>query len=59
MSEGVTFDSPIDEAAYYEEAIARCFEEINRRLDQLAEDQKEIDRLNSETWEILERLKAA
>ncbi len=59
MDEVPTFDSPADEAAYYEEAIAKYIEGIDRLRNEMAESQKEIDRLRTETREILERLKAA
>lgn len=57
MDEVPTFDSPADEAAYYEAEIAKYFEGIDRLHDEMAESQKEIDRLRAETQEILERIK--
>lgn len=58
MDEVPTFDSPADEAAYYEAEIAKYFEGIDRLHNEMDESQKEIDRLRSETQEILERIKA-
>lgn len=59
MSKVTTFDPTADEPAAYQEAIVKCIERIDFLRNQMAEDQEEIDRLKSETKEILERLKAA
>ena len=58
MNEVLTFDSPADEAAYYEAEIAKYFEGIDRLHNEMDESQKEIDRLRSETREILKRIEA-
>jgi uncharacterized coiled-coil DUF342 family protein len=58
MDEVLTFNSPADEAAYYEQEIAKYFDGIDRLHNEMDESQKEIDRLRSETQEILERIKA-
>lgn len=59
MSKVTTFDPATDEPADYEEAVAKCIERIDLLRDQMAEDQQEIDRLKSETQDIIQRLKAA
>lgn len=58
MDEVLKFDSPEDEAAYYEAEIAKYFEGFDRLQSEMDESQKEIDRLRVETQEILERIKA-
>jgi hypothetical protein len=59
MSKVTTFDPATDEPADYRDAVAKCIKRIDLLRSQMAEDQEEIDRLKSETKEILERLKAA
>lgn len=59
MSKVTTFDPTTDEPADYQEAVVKCIERIDSLRNQMAEDQEEIDRLRSETKEILDRLKAA
>jgi uncharacterized coiled-coil DUF342 family protein len=59
MSKVNPFDPAADEPANYKEAVVKCIEKIDVLRNQIAEDQEEIDRLKSETKEILERFKAA
>ena len=59
MSKATTFDPASEEPVAYQEAVGKCIERIDSLREEMAADQKEIDRLNSETKEILERLKAA
>lgn len=59
MSKVTTFEPAADEPADYQAAVVECIEKVDYLRQQLAEDQAEIDRLKSETREILARLKAA
>jgi uncharacterized coiled-coil DUF342 family protein len=59
MSEAKTFDSATDKPDDYKAAVVEYIQKVDRIQQQMAEDQKEIDRLRSETREILARLEAA
>jgi hypothetical protein len=59
MSETKTFDSAANGPANYKAAIVEYIQKVDRIQQQMAEDQKEIDRLRTETREILARLEAA
>jgi hypothetical protein len=59
MSKATTFDPTSEEPVAYQEAVGKCIERIDSLRSQMAAEQEEIDRLKSETNEILERLKAA
>ena len=59
MSEAKTIDSPADESAADRLAVIDYIEKIDRIRRQMAEDEKEISQLKSETREILTRLEAA
>jgi hypothetical protein len=59
MSEAKTFDSAADDPADYKAAVVKYIQKVDRIQQQMAEDQKEIDRLRVETREILARLEAA
>jgi len=59
MSETDTFDSTADDSGDYKAAVIDCIKKVDHIQEQMAEDQKEIDRLRVETREILDRLEAA
>ncbi|MDQ3746715.1 MAG: hypothetical protein M3444_20280 [Acidobacteriota bacterium] len=59
MSNTTTFDPPDAEHADLRAAVDECIAEIDRVRKRMENDQEEIDRLKSETREILARLKAA
>ncbi len=59
MSEVKTFDSAADEPNNYKAAVIEYIRKVDDIRQQMAEDQKDIDRLKSETREILARLEAA
>ncbi len=59
MSEANTIDSTADESTDYKAAVIEYIKKVDRIQQQMAEDQKEIDRLRAETREILARLEAA
>ncbi|MGB9182179.1 MAG: hypothetical protein WCB68_23320 [Pyrinomonadaceae bacterium] len=59
MSEANTFDSATDESTNYKAAVIEYINKVDHIQEQMAEDQKEIDRLRTETREILARLEAA
>ncbi len=59
MGEVKTFDSAADEPDDYKAAVIEYIRRVDDIRQQMAEDQKEIDRLKSETREILARLEAA
>lgn len=58
MSEAKTIDSAADESAD-RLAVIDYIEKIDRIRGQMAEDEKEISQLKTETREILTRLEAA
>lgn len=59
MSEVKPFDSTADEPSDYKAAVIEYIRRVDDIRQQMAEGQKEIDRLKSETREILARLEAA
>ena len=59
MSEAKTIDSPTDESNADRLAVIDYIEKIDRIRRQMAEDEKEISQLKTETREILTRLEAA
>lgn len=59
MSKVTTFDPTADEPADYEEAVNKCIEKIDSLRTEMQAEQEEIDRLKTETKEILARLEAA
>lgn len=59
MSEAKTIDSVADGSADYKDQVSEYIEKIDRIRRQMAEDEKEISQLKSETREILTRLEAA
>ncbi len=59
MSEAKTIDSPADESNANRLAVIDYIEKIDRIRRQMAEDEKEIGQLKTETREILTRLEAA
>jgi hypothetical protein len=59
MSEAKTIDSPADESAADRLAVIDYIEKIDRIRRQMAEDDKQISQLKTETREILTRLEAA
>ena len=59
MNKANTFDSAADESADYKAAVIEYIKKVDRVQRQMAEDQKEINRLRVETREILARLEAA
>jgi len=59
MSEANTIDSPADESNADRLAVIDYIEKIDRIRRQMAEDEKEISQLKTETREILTRLEAA
>ena len=58
MSETLNPELPADVTSS-EEAVNQMFAEMNRANEKMTRDQEEIERLKSETNEILARLKAA
>ena len=59
MSKTVTPDATVNEAGDYEEAINQMLAEMKQANEKMDRDQEEIERLKTETHEILARLKAA
>lgn len=59
MREAKTFDSAADEPIDYKKAVIEYIRKVDQIRQEMAEDQKDIDRLKSETREILTRLEAA
>ncbi len=59
MSEVKPFDSAADEPDDYKAAVIEYIRRVDGIRQQMADEQKEIDRLKSETREILARLEAA
>jgi thiamine biosynthesis lipoprotein ApbE len=59
MSKTTAFEQDDAEPADLKAAIDECIAEIDRVRTRMENDQEEIDRLKSETREILARLKAA
>ena len=59
MSEAKTLDSDADKSTADKAAVIEYLKKVDRIQQQMAEDQKEIDRLRTETLEILARLEAA
>jgi phosphoglycolate phosphatase-like HAD superfamily hydrolase len=59
MSKTITPEVATDEAAAYEEAVAQMLAQMQQANEKMGQDQEEIDRLRTETREILARLKAA
>lgn len=59
MSKTITPEVATDEAAAYEEAIVQMLAQMKQADEKMGQDQEEIDRLRTETREILARLKAA
>ena len=59
MSETLTPELTAEGGEDYKLAIEQMFAEMNKVNDKMERDQDEINRLNTETREILERLKAA
>ncbi len=59
MSEVKPFDSTADEPDDYKAAVIEYIRRVDDIRQQMTEDQKEIDRLKSETREILARLEVA
>jgi hypothetical protein len=59
MSKTMTPDAAADENINYEEAVNQMLAEMEQANEKMARDQEEIDRLKTETREILARLKAA
>jgi len=59
MNDATTFDPTAENRINYKTSVVECIKKIDVVRQQMAEDQKEIDRLKAETREILERLEAA
>ncbi len=59
MREAKTLGAAIRQPKDYKTAVVQCIKRIDSIRKQMAEDQKEIDRLKTETREILARLEAA
>jgi hypothetical protein len=59
MSKANTLDSAAGGPNAYKAAVIEYIRKVDRIQQQMAEDQKEIDRLRAETREILARLEAA
>lgn len=59
MSKTITPELTADEARSYEEAINQMLAEMKQANEKMDRDQEEIERLKTETREILSRLKAA
>jgi methyl-accepting chemotaxis protein len=59
MSETLTPDLSTKAAENYEAAIEQMFSDMQKVNEKMGRDQEEIERLNAETREIIERLKAA
>lgn len=59
MNKTITYEPTADEPADYKAAVIEYIKRIDCVRQQMAEEQKEIDRLKAETREILARLEAA
>ncbi len=59
MSKANTLDSTADDSVDYKAAVIEYIQKVDRIQQQIADGQKEIDRLRSETQETLARLEAA
>ncbi len=59
MSKTLTDDATEDERIDYKAATIECIEKIDRMLVEMKESRENTERLRKETWEILDRLKAA
>ena len=59
MREAKTLGAAIRQPKDYKTAVVQYIKRIDSIRKQMAEDQKEIDRLKTETREILARLEAA
>lgn len=59
MSKTLTYDSAEAEPTNYKAATVECLETIDRMLAEMKESREKTERLRNETWEILDRLKAA
>ena len=59
MSQITTLDPATDEPDDYEAASVECIRKVDLVRQKMIEDQREIDRLKTETQEILARLEAA
>ncbi|MEK6408800.1 MAG: hypothetical protein AABN34_17905 [Acidobacteriota bacterium] len=59
MSKTLTPDVAANEAMNYEQAVQQMFDEMRQANAKMERDQEEIERVKSETREILARLKAA
>lgn len=59
MDETLTAAPPVEDAAYYQKAIAECSAEIDRLHEIMAQDQIEIDRSRARTRAMLAEIKAS
>lgn len=59
MDKSATFEPTDATPEDLKQAVGECIKEIDRVRRQMESDQEEIERLKSETREILSRLKAA
>lgn len=59
MSEAKPFDAAAGKSADYKAAVIEFLQKVDHIQQQIDDDQQEIDRLRTETREILARLEAA
>lgn len=59
MSKTLTHDTTEDGMIDYRAATIECLEKIDRMLAEMKESHEKTAQLRKETWEILDRLKAA
>ncbi len=59
MSETIPYDKANNEKIDYEAEFDKYLKLIDEIHKRIAEDQDETERLRNETWEIINRLKAA
>ena len=59
MSKTLTPDLTASEELDYEQGVQQMFDEMKQANEKMERDQEEIERVKSETREILARLKAA
>ena len=57
MDKTLTAPPPAEDAAYYQQAIAQCFAEIDQMREQMARDQIRIDRAQAATRATLAEIK--
>ena len=59
MSKNLTLEPTADEAAQIEAAVEELLSQVKRANDEMAEDQREIEKLKAQTRAILVKLQTA